>query len=320
MIDMKARIPYNLFRTMVALVLLALCSCTAQEETAGGKTPLRIGNASAERSAAATRTSATRASDTRLLNGDSDAIGLFIKAENGYQAVNNRKYSYAIPVWKTEGEQLLLGSANATLAAYYPYWAEQNSTVILTGCTYQADKEFYYLPFSAGYLTSTVNLNLRRAYALIRFSLIRGTDEPSSGDAAYMGDGKVTAFSFTATLMSRGELDLFTGTITGNSPSSQEMKDDTPCFLGTSLAPAQKDFLIVPCSYSGDLTFKVTIDGKKMDGKVTDAALCGMGGALKEGVMYEIKVVVRPTELAVAKVLAVNGWDTTEIGGELENK
>lgn len=315
-----------LFRMTAVLVLFVSGSCQEQEERTG-QAPLCIGSAQTSALPAATRSAATRAAGTQILNKTADAIGLFLKESKAYDAVNNRKYSYAEPFWST-GQQLLLSSEKATLAAYYPYSEAQTTPeVTLTSHCYDAADECYYLPFTAAYINTFVNLNLRRAYALIRFSLIRGEkDTPTVGDAAYLGDGEVSKLSFTANLIESGTLNLFTGSITGEPKSLTlswpEVGSSASSFvLGSTALPAQKDFLIVPCaSYSGELAFNVTVDGRKMSGTVSAAALCGTGVALQEGVMYEIRLVVRPTELTVSKVMAVNGWDSADIGEELENK
>lgn len=321
-----------LFRMTAVLVLFVSGSCQEQEERTG-QAPLCIGSAQtsalpAATRSAATRSAATRAAGTQILNKTADAIGLFLKESKAYDAVNNRKYSYATPFWIT-GQQLLLSSEKAMLAAYYPYSeAQATPEVTLTSHCYDAADECYYLPFTAAYINTFVNLNLRRAYALIRFSLIRGEkDKPKVGDAAYLGDGEVSSLSFTANLIEEGMLNLFTGSITGESksltlswPEAGSSSSSDSFVLGSTAQPAQKDFLIVPCApYNGDLAFSITVDGREMSGKVSAAALCG-SAALQEGVMYEIKLVVRPTELIVSGGLPVKGWESTDIGEELENK
>lgn len=314
-----------LFRMTAVLVLFVSGSCQEQEERTG-KAPLCIGSAQTSALPAATRSAATRAAGTQILNKTADAIGLFLQAANGYDAVNNRKYSYATPFWST-GQQLLLSSEKAMLAAYYPYSeAQATPEVTLTSHCYDAADECYYLPFTAAYINTFVNLNLRRAYALIRFSLIRGEkDIPAQGDAAYLGDGEVSSLSFTANLIEEGMLNLFTGSITGELKSltlswPEAGSSSSSFVLGSTAQPATKDFLIVPCAaYNDDLTFSITVDGREMSGKVSAAALCGNDVALQEGVLYEIKVVVRPTELIVSGGLPVKGWESTDMG-ELENK
>lgn len=256
---------------------------------------------------------------TETLNKPTDAIGLFLQAAGSYDAIHNRKYSYGTPYWESEAEQLVLGKTPAVFTAYYPYAADGTATATLTSQEYDAAKEFYYLPFKASYMTSTITLNLRRAYSLIRFSFIKGEkDQPRKDDAAYGGDAEVSDFSYTAGLCASGTLDLFTGTVSGNA-ADQTFTISTPFTAGSSAAPVRKDYLIVPHDFSGDLTFSATVDGKAMTGKVSAAKLCGtVTAAFVEGTCYEIKVYVRPTGLEI-KTLRVKDWEATDIPGEIEN-
>lgn len=202
------------FQTICFLLLTtAFFSCSQEEPVRSGGDrgaetliPLRVG--SAGKGGIVTRAEG----DTKLLEQATDRIGLFLMADetNGYQAVSNKPYTYSTPYWQSKG-QLMLAEEPARLAAYYPYDANGTNPALLVSRIYDADKEFYYLPFSASYITSTVHLNLRRAYALLRFNFIIGTGEENKG--AYTGDGKITAFSFTAPLLQAGTLNLFTGKV-----------------------------------------------------------------------------------------------------------
>ena len=297
----------------------SLASCNRQEGESGGQ-PLRITSASA-----GITTTVTRAYGIRELTEATDAIGIFLQAGNGYDAINNSKYSYWTPYWITSGEYLILGVNAGSLAAYYPY-DEYQATPIATLLTraYRPEREFYYQTFSASYMTPAVRLSLKRAYALIRFSIVRGeADQPLPGGGAYQGDGKVTAFGCTASLAESGTLDLFTDVLTPGTPKSVTLRTESPevpFSIGSKDSPAAADFLIVPHSaYNGTLNFTATIDGKTMSGSVGSAALCGVTGALNAGVMYEIKVIVRPTALVVSGI-SQKQWDVTDVGGELEIK
>lgn len=322
---MRNRIKETVFRMMAILAVTSLAACTDQEsqmqereQGVSGGVPLRISNAS---TAIATTTRA--AGTTRELNDGSDAIGLFLQAGDGYDAINNSKYSYWTPYWITDGDYLILGQKSGSLVAYYPYDEWQLTPVAtLQTRVYRPERELYYQTFNASYMTPAVWLNLKRAYALIRFSFIRGeADVPVAGDGAYQGDGKITAFTFTAKLARSGKLNFFTGALTEAATESMTLSSDSPDIpftIGNRTTPAQQNFLAVPvASYSGDLTFTATVDRKTMSGKVTAADLCGNPSALKAGFMYEIKVVVRPTALTIAGIKQ-EAWDVTDIPGTLE--
>lgn len=321
------RIKTNVFRMLAILAVTSLSACNGhdmpeQEAGVSGGVPLRIGGAS---TSTITATSAlSRAADRiRELNDATDAIGIFLAAGNGYEAINNNKYSYWTPYWVTDGEYLILGQKSGSLVAYYPYDEWQLTPVAtLQTRVYSPKNELYYQTFNASYMTPAVWLSLKRAYALIRFSFIRGeADVPVAGDGAYQGDGSITAFSFTANLARSGKLDLFTDVLTGATPEAMTLTSaapDVPFSIGSNETPASKDFLTVPISsYNGDLTFTATVDGKTMGGKVTAKELCGTLTTMKAGFMYEIKVTVRPTALTVTGI-SQEIWDEQDMPGELE--
>lgn len=306
----------NLFCTGILSAVLLLGGCSQGDTLVPVEATLHIGGA-----ALGVETSVTRAGGPKELTNDTDAIGVFLKGDANYTSFANRKYTYGTPYWQSEsGVQLVLGKKTAELSAYYPYTEAGSASVTLTSQAYAADKEFYYLPFKASYMTSSVTLNLRRAYGLIRFSFIKGEkDKPKVGDAAYGGPASITDFKFKAALRESGTLDLYDGTVSGSvAPKEFAITDAfTP---GGSSTPVSKDYLIVPAPFSGYLEFSAVVDTKEMKGKISAADLCGtVRQAFVEGTMYEIKVYVRPTGLEV-KTFKVEDWEVTDLPGDLENK
>ncbi|RHB33367.1 fimbrillin family protein [Bacteroides nordii] len=311
------------FQTICFLLLTtAFFSCSQEEPVRSGGDrgaetliPLRVG--SAGKGGIVTRAEG----DTKLLEQATDRIGLFLMADetNGYQAVSNKPYTYSTPYWQSKG-QLMLAKEPARLAAYYPYDANGTNPALLVSRIYDADKEFYYLPFSASYITSTVHLNLRRAYALLRFNFIIGTGEENKG--AYTGDGKITAFSFTAPLLQAGTLNLFTGKVNEAVQAQATLNYGTSFTAGNAAAPSSVDFMVVPSDMAAytDMTFALTADGKEMkNGKLALVSLCGSEKKLLEGTKYEINVTLRPTGLEV-EGLKVQDWETDDISDVLQNK
>lgn len=307
------------------------------------------------REASGTSGLVTRADATEkelLLNASGDQIGIFLQADpdNGYEAISNKKYTYGTPVW-TSDSHLMLEEKSAQLAAYYPY--ETNGVtptkVILTSGQYNKANEFYYLPFKASRISSSFRLHLRRAYSLVRLNLYVGEEDKATGKGAYTGDGKVTAFRFSAPLNSLGFLNLYTGEV---NPAGGNMgvnfEENSGFTAGTKAVPYILDYLIVPTdlstpvvlSTSGDLSapgilstsgnlsasgvlsdlseqpkdvsqisFTLTVDGKQMQGSVSPQAFFGNGMKLLEGVKYETNVVIRPAGLDVG-TLQVRDWET----------
>lgn len=323
---MKYKSKIGCFQVVCFLLLAtAFYSCSQEEPIRPGSgeegkaipAPLRVG--SAGRGGIATRADG----DTQLLNQPTDCIGIFLMAdeEKGYQAVTNKLYTYAIPHWKSEGDLMLAGET-AQLAAYYPYDANGSNPALLVSQAYNADKELYYLPFTANNASSTIDLNLRRAYALLRFNFIKGTDT-GTGQGTYTGDGKITTFGFTAPLLQAGMLNLFTGKVNESVQAPITLNySGAPFTAGTTDAPAKVDFMVIPSdmsAFTDDMTFGLTADGKEMkNGRLALKALCGEDKKLLEGTKYEINITLRPTGLEVDEV-KIEDWIPEEIA-DSENK
>lgn len=264
-----------------------------------------------------------------ILEDVADAIGVFLQADpdKGYkEAIFNKKYTYGTPVWMSD-PHLMLEEISAQLAAYYPYDADCGNPkqVLLTSARYEAGKEFYYLPFKASRMSSSLHLQLRRAYSLVRFNLFAGEEDTDAGKGAYKGDGEVTAFGVTAPLISTGMLNLYTGTVSPLNTGIALSVNET-FTAGTQAAPYALDFLIVPTDLSAladdasKVSFTLTVDGKQMQGSLSAATFFGADKKLLEGVKYEANVVIRPTGLEVA-TLQVKDWEvvTGDADQPLEN-
>lgn len=166
------------FQKSCILLCMALFSCSQYDCVVpdngktgeGERASLGIGGVSTGRLEVLTR------SVTAELTDATDAIGIFRKEDTGkgYEPVHNRKYTYGTPLWETDGEEVVLIDEPAELTAYYPYREDGASSVGLSSELYVASKEIYYCPFKASNSTGPITLNLRRAYALLRFNFIRG--------------------------------------------------------------------------------------------------------------------------------------------------
>lgn len=316
---------YIITHQAVLFALFLLCSCTETgiSLTVGAESnPLYIGSVGVN-----SPRLVTRAEHTRVLNDASDEIGLFLRKDepNGYEAINNKHYTYNSPSWDPkDGNQLLLKKPRAKLVAYYPYketGVTMNGdgltvTVPLATAPYEAAKEFYYSgPFEASFWSSSITLSLKRAYSLLRFSFIKS----SGAKGEYTGDGLVTGFTCKVTdLPDTGTLELYSGDITGVTTKEQTFArgDFT---AGNMEKPANCDYLVVPASsFGGTVTFSCTIDGLSLTDKTVSAAeLCGGASpSLKPGVAYTIRVVILPTGLSVG-TLQYEEWEKIDIDEEL---
>lgn len=318
---------YTITHQAALFALSLLCSCTeagAPLTVEAEDNPLYIGSVGVNSPGLV-----TRSGHTRVLNDASDEIGLFLKedADNGYDAINNKQYTYNSPTWDPkDGNQLLLRKPRATLAAYYPYKqsgltvnVDGTVTVPLSTAPYKSTDEFYYSgSFEASFWSSSITLSLKRAYSLLRFSFIKSSGEKGE----YTGDGLVTGFTCKVTdLPKAGTLELYSGDITGVTKEEQTFSpgDFT---AGSMEKPANCDYLVVPASsFGGTVTFSCTIDGLSLTDKVVSAAeLCGGASpSLKPGVAYTIRVVILPTGLSVG-TLQYEEWEKIEIDDELTNK
>lgn len=302
------------------LITILLYACSTDELQINHDeltTTLRISSVATGLLEATTGTN-TRAS-TIILNKETDTIGVFLLADpaNGYpETIINRAYTYGTPMWKPETELTLQDEA-ARMIAVYPYKESQNSTdVRLNSGVYNLANEYYYQNFKASFINTSVALSLKRAYSLLRFVIIKGEKEASTGKGEYTGDGSVSELSFTANICAEGTLDLTNETVSGNTANFTLRTD----FGGTSvtavkaselagsLRPPYADFMLVPCTPGGDITFLVTIDGKQKSAKLPIADLLGTTGRIDAGVKYEIQIVIRPTSLDVIKELTTEDW------------
>lgn len=302
------------------LITILLYACSTDELQINHDEPtatLRISSVATGLLEATSGTN-TRAS-TIILNKETDTIGVFLLADpaNGYpETILNRAYAYGTPMWKPEAELTLQDEA-ARMIAVYPYNESLNSTFVsLNSGVYNLANEYYYQNFKASFINTSVALSLKRAYSLLRFVIIKGEKEASTGKGEYTGDGSVCELSFTANIRKEGTLDLIHETVSGNAVNLTLRTDfgGTPITavkaseLAGSLRPPYADFMLVPCTPEGDITFLVTIDGKQKSAKLPIADLLSTTGRIDAGVKYEIQIVIRPTSLDVIKGLTTEDW------------
>ena len=297
------------------LLLLASCSDDGLPASGGGtdaaqaQVPLRVAGASTGTGIGVqTRIAADR---TELTSG---SIGMFRKADapNGYTALGNQCFTYATPFWQT-GEQIMLGTPNALLAACYPYAEGRVNPVVLNSRRYDTANDFHYVSFRANKRTSAVTLDLSRVYSRILFNF--------KADAGYFGDGKVTAIRLEGDgIVPTATLDMLDDAVLSPGGSVRDVLKpvtglDVAEISGlttqfTAMAAGTADCLMIPHLLQGDITLTVTVDGKKKTGRVTAAQLCGTGGILREGVKYQVNISIRQLEGLVINSIRTTDWDS----------
>lgn len=299
--------------TYVGMALLtALVSCSQTEDlpSAGGagaeRAALRVAGASSVGGGVVL----TRADDRKTLTEGS--IGVFLKADAGagYDAVSNLLFTYGTPLWQTD-EQILLGAAPATLAAYYPYAAGKTNPLLMRSQKFSDAEDLCYTDFRASKDAPTVKLDLNRIYSRIVFNFT--VSYPSTLQSLKMqGEGVIPVafldmFELTADKSVRDLLDPFTGVY------GIEIKD-----IGLSCTSAAKgvvDCLMIPYKLDGDFSFTVKLNGEPMTGTVAATDLVGADSILREGVKYVINVTIEKGFLHVTSLKKMP-WDAVDLEGD----
>lgn len=306
-----------------AAFVLALSACSGDrlpgsDEPAGKvearQVPLQVAGASTGNGLEVETRAAGR---TELTSG---SIGLFRKADaaNGYKAIANQAFSYATPFWSTD-RQILLGEANASLAAYYPYGEEKTTPMLLNSQCYSADEDLHYVNFRANKAVSSVTLNLSRIYACLACEFFTPV-----GTQAYKGEGKVTAIGLEGEgIVPVATLDLFAQNTSGTGlrllvdpfagAYGVRMSGFTTQFSAGS--PGMAECLMIPTQAKGIIRFTAMVDGAEMTDEIAAEALFGTGGYITEGVRYAVRLTVRPTGLAVS-VLGTTDWEPAKVEGD----
>lgn len=254
----------------------------------------------------------------RTLNGATDRIGVFRKADdaNNYTAVNNRLYTYATPFWQTT-EQLLLNRTPVRLSAYYPYSEDRTSNpVLLRSQLFETAQDLCYAPFDASSGTSSVSLRLVHAYSRIKFNFTR--------DASLTTAGIVSRLTVTGIgIRSVAQLDLFDATDAAIT-DLPEVVPGVDFDLSGWAADAKKiplvvDGLFVPGTLTGEISLTVIVDDVEKKGRVTATALCGASGQLLAGKIYEVNLTVKEEKaLAIDGIKVTSGWDDFNGGTPVE--
>lgn len=322
--ERRNRAGYFLWCLGAAFALVFGASCSGDRlpgsdepasEVAGRPVPLQVAGATTGNGLGVeTRADAGR---TELTWG---RIGIFLKADaaNGYEAVTNQAFNYGVPFWSTE-PQILLGNAEASLAAYYPYGEEKTAPLLLRSQCYSEEEDLHYVNFRANKAVSSVTLNLSRIYACLACEFCTPV-----GTQAYKGEGKVTAIGLEGEgIIPVATLDLFAQNVSGTGIRSLidpfagaygvRMAGFTTQF--TAGSPGMAECLLIPTRAQGVIRFTATVDGAEMTDEIAAETLFGTGGYLMEGVRYAVRLTVRPTGLAVS-VLGTSEWEPTQVEGD----
>lgn len=260
-------------------------------------------------------------------------IGFYLKGDNGYTAVDNRRGHYE----STKGKwipdtPIYLGSNTATLAIYYPYSAGQSSwgnrlavTSVLrekskTNHTSSTDLDIWSDRFQANLLscfgTNKIERKLTHIYARMFITLVKGDDFVGNGTWTKVrleGGDVYTSAQFDP--LEENKLNAYSNYI------NQYVNCEFDAKTVAKNTPATTDILLIPSKdMTSDLVIIVTVSGKDM--KVTipkerfTQYVTGKYRLLPEK-QYNLTIILRPTDLEVSS-LKTTDWDPVTVSGTHE--
>lgn len=296
---------YNILYGLLALCLLTGCSDADLPEAgapdiSGGVTlPLGIEGVALDAEMGAT----TRATTKTLTTG---SIGIFL-AGNGYTAINNRQYDYAVPAWTPNGgttNTIYLGP-KADVCAYHPWTSgyTNSAAIPLTSAVYTEAKDISYATDremqgnEAGCKTS---FTMIRAYAKAIIKVKREN---------YPGTCTVSKLEIR-NLLPAATLNITDGTYSTAAGTTatviSETRNVTVPVTGTA---DWGTYLFVPCTpYGTGMVISLTVDGKLMTTTVAAANYKPVAGECNT-----ITVSLKGTGLKVTSVTTTD-WNTGDIG------
>lgn len=300
------------FSICTVAFLLGICSGCSQQEQENGPGGAGDGHPVALRIGGVSAGGIVTRSQNTLLEDPGDKIGLFLQGSADYNPIRNREFTYDSPFWTSADGLVMLTEQPAVLAASYPYREGQTTTQELRTQEYDLRDDFLYCRFAANKRDASVVLNMKRAYARLCFRL-----SPQTGDNAYTGEGKTDEFRFTANgVVLRAQLELFTGTLTGETPQTDytfvSVKNRGKKF--TADVPLEVAFLAVPTVLTGDITVEAVIDGKHVSTSVSATRLCGVTGRMVPGTSYDVNIVMNPSGMSLGQV-STQQWTEFPVSG-----
>jgi len=269
------------------LACLALLSSCVQDELSGGGTPVPLSIADASLATSMTRTATT-------LNTSGDAIGLFLAASSSYSAMDNIKYSYTT-AWSAASTGIYLTKTAASLCAYYPYADGTTVTKALVPTVSSTASDFCYKKGLISSASSSLNFEMGHAYSKLTLNISQGT---------YSGMGVVSSISIANTnLVTGSTLNIFTGNYTTTNIGGSYT--DAAPGISNLTAMATKEYLMVPCTLSGNTTLTLNVDGTNLTGTISNATL----GEFVAGSNHTITINLTGTSFVVNSVSTAD-WVT----------
>lgn len=253
-------------------------------------------------------------------------IGFYRATTNSYTAVNNNKGVWKMSTVTSKNawipEPIIkVGTADATMAVYYPYVSTNTTTLVLPagelGSTVSGKKvqETWSKRFTYNSMSSynqSVSQELKHVYAKLQVQLSRGTGFIGSPDWTKIqlaGTGMCTTGNFNPLNNDEPNLSDYSrtsGTLTVTLASAIN-------FSGSTSTAA--NLLLIPNTLNGNLTVTITLGGKEMSVPVNTANAAGFNGQLLPGKQYNLTITVNATDLEIASLTAAD-WTTVSLPGE----
>lgn len=258
-------------------------------------------------------------------------VGFYLKGDNGYTQVYNRKGNYDATksAW-IPNTTIFLGSNTATLAIYYPYDNAQSTTtgkLALTSVlreksasdhSSRTDKDIWSDCFTANLLscfgTNKITRDLKHIYTRMLITLVKDATFIGNGDwtkVELAGAGVYRTASFNP--LEATKLNAYSGHSTSGFSCTFDAK------TVSATASPTTDLLLVPTTdMSSDMELTVTVSGKAM--KVTipkekfTEVTSGSYRMLPEK-QYNLTIILRPTDLEVA-TLNTTDWEPVTVSGD----
>jgi archaellum component FlaF (FlaF/FlaG flagellin family) len=271
----------------VVTILLLLSGCSGEDIPRGvsNNTLMPLSVSSASFSVVATRSDVTNGS-----------IGVFLGADNGYTPKDNYMYTCTGGAWtKGQTDDIYLGSAAASICAYYPYdpLLTDPHTVVLRSQKFAESNNLCYTPWIKTFtnVSHTADFQMSHAYSLITFKITH--------DATYTDPCSVENITITnAGIMTEGSIDITTGiygsTTAGTIDYSPSITPSPGNMLSTQV-------LMVPVSgLTGTLDLVFKVDGKNF--KTAIPVVSAGIDKLVANSNYEISVTMKSVPLSGSEV------------------
>lgn len=253
---------------LLTSLLFAGCSAEDTIEVNAGTPPVELTTPLTIASAQLDVEVSTRATTVQTTELTSGSIGVFVADANGYTAVNNSQYTYNTGTnkWGAASTPILLGGADASICAYYPYKGTNTSSsaIPLQSAEYLENSDLCYaINQEKSAIDSPISFSMKRAYSRLKIQV---------GNRDYPGTSSVSSLVLRG-LYGTAALNITDGTYTAL-VEGQVSTSKVATVTSSSNYTDWIDCLLVPFKNDTDankkITIELTVDGQKMLKEIPD--------------------------------------------------